>query len=76
MAEKIGTTSYLIDTADDIDTKWLNNISKVGVTAGASAPAILVQQVISELKSLGGKEVVEFPGREENTVFAVPIELR
>lgn len=76
LAEKIGTTSYLIDTADDIDTKWLNNISKVGVTAGASAPAILVQQVISELKSLGGKEVVEFPGREENTVFAVPIELR
>ncbi len=76
LAEKIGTTSYLIDTAADIDTSWLNNISKVGVTAGASAPAILVQQVISELTSLGGKEVVEYPGREENTVFAVPIELR
>lgn len=76
LAEKIGTTSYLIDTAADIDTTWLDNVAKVGVTAGASAPAVLVQQVISELKSLGGKEVTEYPGREENTVFAVPIELR
>lgn len=76
LAEKIGTTSYLIDTAADIDTTWLDNVAKVGVTAGASAPAVLVQQVISELKSLGGKEVIEYPGREENTVFAVPIELR
>lgn len=76
LAEKIGTTSYLIDTAADIDVSWLNNVSKVGVTAGASAPAILVQQVITELKSFGGKEVIEYPGREENTVFAVPIELR
>ncbi|AZQ84985.1 4-hydroxy-3-methylbut-2-enyl diphosphate reductase [Colwellia sp. Arc7-635] len=76
LAEKIGTTSYLIDTAADIDPSWLNNIAKVGVTAGASAPAILVQQVIEELKSFGGKEVIEYPGREENTVFAVPIELR
>ena len=76
LAEKIGTTSYLIDTAKDIDTAWLAGIEKVGVTAGASAPAILVQQVISELKAFGGKEVIEHPGREENTVFAVPIELR
>ncbi len=76
LAEKIGTTSYLIDTAKDIDTAWLAGIEKVGVTAGASAPAILVQQVISELKAFGGKEVIEYPGREENTVFAVPIELR
>ncbi|SEK30271.1 4-hydroxy-3-methylbut-2-enyl diphosphate reductase [Colwellia chukchiensis] len=76
LAEKIGTTSYLIDTAADIDTSWLSGVKKVGVTAGASAPAILVQQVIEALKSLGGREVVEYPGREENTVFAVPIELR
>lgn len=76
LAEKIGTTSYLIDTADDIDVVWLDNVAKVGVTAGASAPAILVQQVIDALKVLGGEEVVEYPGREENTVFAVPIELR
>ena len=76
LAEKIGTTSYLIDTADDIDVTWLNNVDKVGVTAGASAPAILVQQVIEALKSFGGQEVIEYPGRAENTVFAVPIELR
>jgi 4-hydroxy-3-methylbut-2-enyl diphosphate reductase len=76
LAEKIGTTSYLIDTAADIDALWLEGIEKVGVTAGASAPAILVQQVIELLKSLGGQEVIEYPGRAENTVFAVPIELR
>ncbi|MBA6292436.1 4-hydroxy-3-methylbut-2-enyl diphosphate reductase [Colwellia sp. MB3u-70] len=76
LAEKIGTRSYLIDTAADIDVSWLDGIEKVGVTAGASAPAILVKQVIEALKSLGGKEVIEYPGRAENTVFAVPIELR
>jgi 4-hydroxy-3-methylbut-2-enyl diphosphate reductase len=76
LAEKIGTRSYLIDTAADINVSWLDGIEKVGVTAGASAPAILVKQVIDALKSLGGKEVIEYPGRAENTVFAVPIELR
>jgi 4-hydroxy-3-methylbut-2-enyl diphosphate reductase len=76
LAEKIGTTSYLIDTAADIDVSWLEGVTKIGVTAGASAPAILVQQVIEALKSFGGQEVIEYPGREENTVFAVPIELR
>ncbi len=76
LAEKIGTTSYLIDTAADIDVSWLEGVTKIGVTAGASAPAILVQQVIEALKSFGGQEVIEYPGRAENTVFAVPIELR
>lgn len=76
LAEKIGTTSYLIDTADDIKAEWLEAISNIGVTAGASAPDILVRQVIDQLKNLGGQEVIEFPGREENTVFAVPVELR
>lgn len=76
LAEKIGTTSYLIDTAEDIQPEWLTNIAKIGVTAGASAPEILVNQVIEALKVNGGKEVVEYPGRAENTVFAVPLELR
>ncbi len=76
VAEKMGTTSYLIDTADNIKPQWLDGVKSVGVTAGASAPAILVQQVIEALQAKGGKEVVEFPGRKENTVFAVPIELR
>ena len=76
LAEKIGTTSYLIDTAEDIQPEWLSGINKIGVTAGASAPEVLVNQVIETLKQHGGKEVIEYPGREENTVFAVPIELR
>ena len=76
LAEKIGTTSYLIDTAEDIQSEWLSGINKIGVTAGASAPEVLVNQVIETLKQHGGKEVIEYPGREENTVFAVPIELR
>ena len=76
VSEKVGTTSYLIDTAENIETSWLENVDKIGVTAGASAPAILVQQVIDALKELGGQEVTEYPGRKENIVFAVPAELR
>jgi len=76
LAEKLGTPSYLIDTFADIESQWLENVNKIGVTAGASAPAILIQQVIDALKDFGGQEVIEYPGREENTVFAVPIELR
>ena len=76
VAEKLGTTAYLIDTADNIDTNWLTSVKKIGVTAGASAPAILVDQVIETLKTLGGHDVTEFPGRKEDIVFAVPIELR
>jgi 4-hydroxy-3-methylbut-2-enyl diphosphate reductase len=76
VAEKMGTISYLIDTADDIETSWLESVDKIGVTAGASAPAILVRQVIELLKDLGAQEVNEYPGRKEDIVFAVPIELR
>ncbi len=75
VAEKLGTESYLIDTANDIDTQWLKNVNKIGVTAGASAPAVLVKQVIESLKSYGAHEVTEFSGKEENIVFAVPAEL-
>ena len=76
LADKMGTTAYLIDTGNDINEAWLANIAKVGVTAGASAPDVLVKQVIEKLKSFGGHEVTEHPGREENIVFAVPVELR
>ena len=76
LAEKMGTTAYLIDTADNIELNWLVNVTKVGVTAGASAPDVLVKQVIEKLKEQGGEEVIEHPGREENIVFAVPAELR
>ncbi|MBQ4845806.1 4-hydroxy-3-methylbut-2-enyl diphosphate reductase [Pseudoalteromonas sp. MMG013] len=76
LADKMGTTSYLIDDASSMSESWFDNISSVGVTAGASAPEVLVQQVITRLKELGGETVIENPGEEENVVFAVPIELR
>jgi len=76
LASKIGVTSYLIDTADDIDINWLQGVDKVGVTAGASAPAVLIMQVVEALKGYGGHQVIEHPGKEESIVFAVPIELR
>ena len=76
LAENMGTTAYLIDDASCVDAGWFENINSVGVTAGASAPEVLVQQVITRLKELGGKTVVENPGIEESIVFAVPAELR
>ncbi|MCH8538987.1 MAG: 4-hydroxy-3-methylbut-2-enyl diphosphate reductase [Alkalimonas sp.] len=76
LAEKMGCTAYLIDTADDIQPEWLDGIGKIAVTAGASAPEVLVQQVVKKLQSSGGQVVVEHPGREENIVFAIPAELR
>ncbi len=76
LADKLGTTSYLIDMAADIKIEWLTDVKRIGVTAGASAPDVLVKQVIEQLKNHGGKEVIEYPGRKEDIVFAVPIELR
>jgi 4-hydroxy-3-methylbut-2-enyl diphosphate reductase len=76
LAEKMGTKAYLIDTSADIQRDWLDGVQAVGVTAGASAPEVLVQQVVQQLTEWGGKQVIEHPGREENVVFAVPAELR
>ena len=76
LAEKMGCTAYLIDTAADIQRPWLDGVSAIGVTAGASAPEVLVRQVVQQLTEWGGKQVIEHPGREENVVFAVPAELR
>lgn len=76
LAEKVGTQAYLIDDASMIDPHWLDGVERIGVTAGASAPDVLVQNVIARLRELGGKIVTEHPGREENVVFEVPAELR
>lgn len=76
LAEKVGCRAYLIDTASDIDSSWLENTASIGVTAGASAPEVLVKQVIEKLESLGGQSVQENPGIEENVVFSLPLELR
>lgn len=76
LAEKEGCQAYLIDGPDDIQPGWLENINDVGLTAGASAPEILVRQVIGRLQELGAETVNETPGREETVVFALPRELR
>ena len=76
IAEKNSTESYLIDDARQISAQWLENKSKIGVTAGASAPEILVRQVVDELNRLGDATVVELEGVEETITFAVPKELR
>lgn len=76
LAEKVGARAYLIDDASMIEPQWLDGVERIGVTAGASAPDVLVQNVIGRLRELGGKIVTEHPGREENVVFEVPPELR
>ncbi|WP_461606742.1 4-hydroxy-3-methylbut-2-enyl diphosphate reductase [Aeromonas rivipollensis] len=76
LAEKVGARAYLIDDATMIEPDWLDGVDRIGVTAGASAPDVLVQNVIARLRELGGKIVTEHPGREENVVFEVPPELR
>ncbi|TCN85860.1 4-hydroxy-3-methylbut-2-enyl diphosphate reductase [Shewanella fodinae] len=76
LAEKSGTRAYLLDNADDIDATWFNGVGKVAVTAGASAPEVLVQQVVKAIATLAPSVVTEVEGRQEDTVFAVPAELR
>ncbi len=76
LAEKSGAVSYLIDGAEEIQPQWLEGVANVGITAGASAPEVLVRGVIEKLKSLGGKQVEELQGQEENITFVLPAELR
>ncbi|PSF05863.1 4-hydroxy-3-methylbut-2-enyl diphosphate reductase [Marinobacter fuscus] len=76
LAERMGTPAYLIDEAAQIDPAWLYGKKAIGVTAGASAPEVLVADVIKRLKALGGEEPVEVSGCEENIVFSMPKELR
>ena len=76
LAERCGARAYLIDDADMIDSQWLYDTASVGVTAGASAPELLVEQVIAALKARGGVDVRNLDGREENITFSLPKELR
>ncbi|OZN24046.1 4-hydroxy-3-methylbut-2-enyl diphosphate reductase [Actinobacillus seminis] len=76
LASRMGVISKLIDDASDIDPKWLNNVETIGITAGASAPEVLVQSVVARLQELGTNQVEELQGCEENTVFEVPKALR
>ena len=76
LAERMGTQAYLLDGADDINPEWLLGKTSIGVTAGASAPEILVQQVIDGLTVLGARDVCEVEGTPENVTFSMPRELR
>lgn len=76
VAEKCGSQSYLINDAHCIQPEWIEGIQSVGVSAGASAPEVLVQEVIAKLQSLGGEVVQEIAGIEENVTFALPADLR
>ncbi|AXF77290.1 4-hydroxy-3-methylbut-2-enyl diphosphate reductase [Erwinia tracheiphila] len=76
LAQRAGKLAQLIGSADDIKEEWIKGVSRVGVTAGASAPDVLVQAVIQRLRELGGEVAIELIGREENIVFEVPKELR
>ena len=76
LSDRMGTPAYLIDGAEEIRPEWLQGVSNIGVTAGASAPDVLVQQVIQHLRDSGAASVQELDGREENIVFSMPKELR
>lgn len=76
IAEKAGKPGYLVDGPDDLRAEWFAGKESVGVTAGASAPELLVQRVVARLKEWGGQGADEVVGRAENVVFALPRELR
>ena len=76
LAEREGVQAYLIDGANEIDPAWVAGKRTIGVTAGASAPDVLVQGVLARLNALGARSVRELHGEPENMVFALPKELR
>jgi len=75
VAERGGAQAYLVDSSDAINPDWLQGATRIGVSAGASAPAVLVEQVIARLKALGAASVQTMPGLEERVAFPLPKEL-
>ena len=76
LAERMGKQAYLVDNAEQLDQNWFNENTKIGVTAGASAPEILIKQVIQRLQDWGAHAPEELEGCEENITFSLPKELR
>ena len=72
LAAKLGTTAYMIDSADELKGEWFDGIARVGLTAGASAPEILVRQVMDRIKALGAVSVRTMAGIEETVKFPLP----
>ena len=76
LADRAGIPGYLVDGPDDLKREWFEGKSSVGLTAGASAPEILVQRVLEQLRSWGAQVPREVAGREERVIFGLPRELR
>ncbi|MBN4075381.1 MAG: 4-hydroxy-3-methylbut-2-enyl diphosphate reductase [SAR86 cluster bacterium] len=76
LAERTGSEAYLVDNADEVLDSWLQDKTRIGVTAGASAPEVLVQEVIQRIQELGGGQLEEIEGVEENITFSMPRDLR
>ena len=72
----MNTPAYLIDGAEDLKREWFENVQRIGITAGASAPEVLVRGVIGRLKEWGADGTDELEGRPENVTFSMPKELR
>lgn len=76
LSERMGTPAYLIDGAEDLKREWFSRVERIGITAGASAPEVLVKGVIDQLKAWGASEGLELEGQPENITFSLPKELR
>ena len=78
LARKSGVTAHLVQSAEDIEASWIEGVDCVGVTAGASAPEVLVEEVVARLSMLApeGVEVIAPPPVDEGVVFQLPSELR
>ena len=72
LAQRLGTAAYMVDSPDDLQPEWFEGKRSVGLTAGASAPDILVQQVIAQLRALGAITVRSIPGVQESIHFPLP----
>ena len=78
LGEECGLPSYLINGGSNVDPKWFENVKTIGLTAGASAPEVLVQDVVNKIKEISKSEVVvsDMDGITENTFFALPRKVR
>ena len=72
LAERLGKRAYLIDTAADLQREWFEGVERVGITAGASAPEVLVEQVIERLREWGVEQVADLKGQREEIIFPLP----
>jgi 4-hydroxy-3-methylbut-2-enyl diphosphate reductase len=75
VAQTLGVESYMIDSADQLRPEWLQGRKRIGVSAGASAPEVLVHKVIARLQALGAERVTQMQGKEEGVTFPLPREL-